>query len=191
MTGRPPSLALDHSDDLSPPAWPDVDDETEAAIGRLVIAWGVLESEIDNAIRNVYGLNDDWDLAWSMTANLGTKAKLEIFQSAVHCLEDYFDKGTAKDVDRLVNDTATAASHHRNFVAHGQPIKLVLSDTDQRWLWMTQQARKGGPKAKIAGLTHDAFDNSSSEVRALVDRWHAFRLCLAKGMEFKAWSDRN
>ena len=75
--------------DFDPYQPPENDSALEAAVGRVVIAWGVLERQIDDAIQDIYRF--DFDLAWSITANLGTKSKVEIFQSAAHCLAEFLE----------------------------------------------------------------------------------------------------
>lgn len=52
--------------------WPKANKSIEAAIGRFIIAWNVLEQQMDFAIEEMSGL--DHDLATCVTANLGTKA---------------------------------------------------------------------------------------------------------------------
>ena len=51
--------------------------EIQAAIGRFILTWDSLENEINSAIEELYRLESD--LAGCITANLGTRPKLDIF----------------------------------------------------------------------------------------------------------------
>jgi len=163
------------------PKWPPENPKTEAGIGRFVIAWGVLEREIDMAIGDIYRL--DPALTGSITANLGTKAKIEIFQSAVHIeARGFFKKGNiVGDVDTLVSDTSTASNEHRNFLAHGQPVTVLL-DKEENWFvkWV---ARKGGLRGRMGRLTPVLMEKALTETHELVKRWNDMRKRLAPHIE--------
>ncbi len=173
--------------EISPPEWPKPDKDTEAAIGRFIIAWGVLEREIDQAIEDIYRL--DSDLALSITANLGTKAKLEIFQSAIHCLDDVFGTTIVAVADKLVNDTTSTKDQYRNFFAHGQPFALDVSP-DAPWAWVKLSARKGGVKGHVRRLTPEIADKATAATRSLIERWYALRRNLADGIRLLNELDR-
>ena len=59
--------------------WPEPDEALEAAIGRFVIAWSMLEQQVDYGIWDIIRVDDSH--ARSVTSNLGLKPKLEMFQS--------------------------------------------------------------------------------------------------------------
>src|SRR5690348_9340235 len=143
---------------IAPPEWPQTTIETEAAFGRFLISWNVLEREIDRAIEDLYDL--DYDLAWSVTANLGTRAKLDIFQSAFHCLHEYFEDCSLELVDKLAADTAKASGEIRAFLVHGQPFKLQPTMEEKPGqelldIWVKIRGRKGGLKGPMF-LLHEA-----------------------------------
>lgn len=163
--------------------WPPDDPELAAAIGRLVIAWGMMETEIDYTIADLYRLHDDLDLADCLTANLGTKAKLEIVQSCAHCLSGWIAPVNVKDIDTLVSDTAKASNDHRNFVAHGRPSYVDTGGAEDLWIWARPSARKGGPKLRIVHFHPDYFKTATADITALVKRWDKLRADMEPGLK--------
>lgn len=177
------------ADQIYPPRWPPPDIETEAAIGRLALAWGVLEKEIDEAVAALYRL--DHVMGASITANLGTKAKLEICQSAVHSLgeELWATPDIINTIDSLVNATSRASSEHRLMFAHGQPWAIEV-DTGDRWFLLKSSARKGGVKMQGPDLSPDFFIGALEEAKSLVHRWFEFRKDLSQSDEFRQFIER-
>jgi len=171
------------------PLWPSSDPETESAIGRLVLAWGVLEREIDEAIVSVYRLNDT--LGGAIAANLGTKAKLEICQAAVHILAEElaFSGDLVTIIDSLVTRTAALSADRRLVIAHGQPWQVTTADGPV-WVLMKHSARKGGLTARGYHLTPEPFIEAVELVRTLVDDWFAFRQAVAKSDRFRRFLEQ-
>jgi hypothetical protein len=172
----------------------------EAAFGRFIIAWNMLEREIDRAIEDLYEL--ECDLAWSVTANLGTKAKLDIFQSAFHCLKEFFsgelpgcpaETLPAETADKLVSDTAGASGEMRTFLIHGHPMKLHPSvDPNaavEMWdVWIKMRGRKGGVRGPMFRYGEQLPNEYTATVRGLIDRWHAIRQAMLPCRKFrKSW----
>jgi hypothetical protein len=155
--------------------WPKADTDIEAALGRFIIAWNILEQQLDFAIQEISRL--DYDLAHSITANLGTKAKLDIFHSMSHSLQDVFKVAVLETVDRLVADTSTASGNLRNFIVHGQPFQLQLEDGAIE-IWAKFAARKGGVKGKCVRLSAAYADRETQSVKDLIERWIAIRKTL-------------
>ncbi len=112
-----------------PPNWPPNDADTEASIGRFVIAWGMLETQIDAAIGDLLAV--DHTLQQSITANLGTKSKIEIFLSIFHTESTFFPEATLDQANKLGSDTATAAGVYRVWVAHGAPFRLTFPEDEE------------------------------------------------------------
>jgi hypothetical protein len=151
-----------------PPTWPPADLETEAAIGRFVIACGLLEGEVDEAIAEILGLEQT--VANAVTANLGTKSKVEIFLSAFHHESTFFPPSLLEEVNKLGHDTATAAGVYRTWVNHGQPGHLNLSEDEGgniQWIWSKASARKGGVSHSVSALTPDVFNNHTAAIKLL------------------------
>ncbi len=63
--------------------WPKPNTDLEAALGRFIIAWNVLEQQMEFAIHEICDLSHPMGL--SVTANLGTKAKLDMYLTTTHC----------------------------------------------------------------------------------------------------------
>jgi hypothetical protein len=188
---------------VEPLRWPEADVALEAAIGRVFIAWSVLDREIDDALRLV--MRSDPHSAGCVTANLGSQAKLDIFLSLVHSLFHIADDDCEADqsermksamrayqtrenafvqeVERLVGDTRKKAVEFRNWLAHGQPHLLKACEHLEYWVWAKQSARKGGVKVKLSKFTCEPFDAASADIRELVDRWHELAVGLPRRLE--------
>ena len=173
-----------------PPSWPPGDPDTEAAIGRFVIAWGLLELQIDEAIGDIFDV--EHTMQSSIVANLGTKSKIEIFLSAFHIESEFFPAPMLAEVNKLGHDTATAAGVYRVWVAHGQPFRMEPNSKDEDpvsegaetfepfWIWAKTHARKGGVMSSMARLTPEIFNNHTEAIKRLVDRWHSIRQRMAR-----------
>jgi hypothetical protein len=188
---------------VTPPLWPEPNQKLEAAVGRALISWSVLEREVDSALELV--LRIDPQVALCVTANLGTKARLDIFKASVHSLwhsepeEETAAQTSASakllqswieaknafvgEADRLVHDTERMAGEFRNWMAHSQPLLLHFTDDEHHLMWGKFSARKGGVRGKIARLSPDRFDKATSEIRGLVERWHLLRQRLSRKVE--------
>lgn len=153
--------------------WPTSNPELEAALGRFIIAWAVLEQQLDFAIQEHAWL--DHDLATSITANLGTKAKLDIYQSLSHCYRDLLNAQMLKEIDTLVSDTGNASGKLRNFIVHGQPFIMDLGEHGKREIWAKQSARKGGVRMAVAQLTTEYVEDQTNEIKSLIERWTEMR----------------
>jgi hypothetical protein len=171
-----------------PPNWPPSNPETEAAIGRFVIAWGLLEVQIDEAIGDL--LCSSHSIQSSITANLGTKSKIEIFLSIFYTESDFFSETLLKQANKLGHDTATAAGVYRVWVAHGAPFNLKHDedetteiDEQKQWIWAKMTARKGGVKGSFALFTKEIFDNHTTSVKDLVNQWNDLRKAMKPKLE--------
>lgn len=175
--------------------WPVTDIQTEAAIGRVVIAWSVLDRQIDDALRLV--LRCSPEVGVCVSANLGAQAKLDIFLATTHTLfhvtndelgeeisDNYRNAMIAfarrenafiADLEALVADTKTKAVEFRNWMAHGQPHLLVSHEgcnESDHWIWVKSSARKGGVKLNVRKLTPEAFETASADIQQLVEKWN-------------------
>ncbi|MGJ0395212.1 MAG: hypothetical protein ACR65U_03140 [Methylocystis sp.] len=147
-----------------------------------MIAWGMLETQIDAAIGDLLAV--DHTLQQSITANLGTKSKIEIFLSIFHTESAFFPEATLDQANKLGSDTATAAGVYRVWVAHGAPFRLTFPEDEEpeyeldkrkEWIWAKVTARKGGVKGSFAFFTKEIFDKHTESVKSLVMRWNEFR----------------
>jgi hypothetical protein len=160
---------------------PKADLATEAAFGQFVIAWSMIEQQLDFAIHEISGM--DWDLASCVTANLGTKAKLDIFHAMAHCLRDVLSPELLAMVDRLVADTGNASGRLRNFVIHGQPVQVELAD-GRAPFWAKLSARKGGLSGPMVRFSPVYVTEQVEAVKALFARWESARAAIFRLVEF-------
>lgn len=162
---------------------PPKNSELEGAIGRVIISWSVLERQISDSIEELFRL--DSEMAGCITANLGTKAKLDIFQSAACYMDDYLKPAvTLARINDLVNDTAALSDRCRNFVAHGGPQEFDLGLEQNVWLWMRMSARKGGLKMRLTALKFEVFEKAHDDILALTERWASLRRDMESGLKF-------
>lgn len=194
----------DYNDVPEKPYWPPPSEEVEAAVGRVVIAWGVLESQLDAIICQL--LRVEFSTAAAVSANWPAQQKLNSIRSLAHTLLRDDDHPKFKwntlvdDINKLAGKTSGAASKWRNVVAHGQPFPvsktpendLVVGDTgieDLLHVWIHLGAGKGGVSGPMFHLSALTFDKARDDVRELVESWHAVRLRLVECVEVLNFSD--
>jgi hypothetical protein len=176
-----------HAIQFPHPSGPLANLDTEAAIGKFVIAWGLLEIEIDAAIGDILTLSPP--LQSSITANLGTKSKIEIFLSAFHTESNFFPALMLDQANKLGHDTATAAGVYRVWIAHGAPFRFNVEEIDpeadekKKWVWAKTSARKGGVGWSIAFFTKEIFEKNTESIKELITRWNDFRIKMAPRLE--------
>jgi len=88
-------------------------------MGAFIVAWGVLEGEIDWAITNIYRLNPTLSLC--ICANLGTKAKLDILSSGVSMLSGRLGLQITRNFHSIIGKIRDHSGNARNVLAHSQP----------------------------------------------------------------------
>ena len=172
-----------------PLQWPEPNPELEAAIGRAILSWSVLEHEIDDGLRLILRVSPS--LGDCVTANLQLKTRLDIFQSALHellyaefddssvpaKLADYYrdlaeaDRKLLTSAEKLARATDKLAGEMRNWIAHGRPHRC---EHCEGWMWMRRSARKGGVKLHVEKMEPAVFENGTAQIRALVERWRVF-----------------
>jgi hypothetical protein len=157
---------------LNKSTWPKPNKAIEAALGRFIIAWNVLEQQMDFGIHEMTGL--DHDLAGCVTANLGTKAKLDMYQALAHCMGDVIGRPMVAEINKLCGDTSNASGELRNFIIHGQPFQLELK-RGRREIWARFSARQGGLRGSFVRWNGKHIDGQVRTVKLLVERWEATR----------------
>lgn len=160
--------------------WPQPNPEIEAALGRFLIAWAIVEQQLDFTIHEITRL--DWDLSHAIAANLGTKAKLDMIQALTHCMKEVLSPATVSEVDQVAAATGNATSEIRNFLIHGQPWQLTLPDGDVDF-WAKFAARKFGVRGKGVTFTPDFIEAQTDEVKRLIDQWIAARASLQEHID--------
>jgi hypothetical protein len=152
--------------------WPKPNKSIEAALGRFIIAWNVLEQQMDFAIHEMTNL--DFDISSCVTANLGTKAKLDMYQALAHSMVGVIGKPIRDEIDKLAGETANACGELRNFIIHGQPFQLKTMK-GSREIWARFSARKGGVKGVFVRWNGPYIDKQVHKIIALVSKWEDTR----------------
>jgi hypothetical protein len=89
----------------------DPDSKLGYAIGTFIVAWGDLEQQLDIGFHVLF--HTDPTLALCMYANLGTKAKIEILQSAIALQEKAIGKGRSSRARRVLQRVAELSDQAR------------------------------------------------------------------------------
>jgi len=120
--------------------YPHLSRKLARSIGEFVVAWGILERELDNGFAILFKI--DATLASCIYANLGTKAKLDILSSAFSMLEPAFEKEFVLEVHEVISLVREYSNKARNVLAHAQPT-IFGSDTEKPyWQFARSVARK-------------------------------------------------
>jgi hypothetical protein len=160
------------------PYWPPSDIKTERALGRFLIAWNVLERQIDATIHDLLRAGRSTGL--KVTANLAIRAKLDLAHALFEEVRDAqpflgMKKSTAERLDALVNETASANAEARIPIVHSQPTPIELEEGTFPF-WIKWAARKGGIKGSGITFSAASVDAQTDKVRDLVARWHQIRV---------------
>jgi hypothetical protein len=167
------------------PLFPPPNEKVEAAVGRFIITCGVLESWLDTGVETLFFI--DPHLSDCITANLGTKAKIDMLKSGIGMHEDLLEPGTIKAARDALTLAGTLSGRYRNTLAHGQPTIVVeepgvLERPSGPWHWARTTAREylesiGGP------MTAKAWHSASNEVVGVVQQWHEALQAIRRELE--------
>ena len=131
-----PKEILEHHID-----YPKINAKNRRSLGAFIIAWGVLEGELDTCFISLFRVNPT--LCGCVTANLGTKAKLDILSSALSMLEEPLGSDLVTAGHKIVEDTRYYSAMARNTLAHGQPSFFAAHKEDAKeWVILRYSARK-------------------------------------------------
>ena len=109
----------------------------EESIGRFILVWGVLEQQLDSGLSAILCI--DATLALTISANLGTKAKVDILHSAISMSRDLVDEPLRERAHTALNVISNLSGRHRNALAHGQALH---NPEEKGWRWHRVSARK-------------------------------------------------
>lgn len=109
-------------------------------IGSFMINWGCLEHTIDLLFPIVFRI--DPTLSLCISANLGTKAKIEMLQSALTMLSPILPLDQLSTIQECLKQALAYSTKHRNFIAHGRPIFTTPVNGEISWSWGRFAARK-------------------------------------------------
>jgi hypothetical protein len=141
------------------PQYPPSDERLEAAMGRFIIAWGVLERQLDGGIAIL--LQIDGTLSLCVSANLGTKAKVEMLMSAANMSGEAIGDDLADGAIACLRKISKMSGRFRNTLAHGQPSLWDVDDAPI-WKWTRASAREFLDVAHSRCLTPVGIRRSSS-----------------------------
>ena len=139
---------------------PDDNPRLEQNVGKFIVAWGLIERELDNMIAALFNL--DPTLSLCIASNLGTKAKLDIIRSAASMLEPALGELLKNKIHDLANAISDHSGKNRNTLAHGQPSYYGV-EGQQDWRWTRISAREK-LKATVYPTDPDHWLNESKEV---------------------------
>jgi hypothetical protein len=118
--------------------FPDFRDPIARHYGTFIMAWGVLERELNLGFAVVFRVHPH--LSSSLCANLGTKGKVDVLQSAISTLEMYLGTRLTAGAHRALAGISDE-SEMRNTLAHGQP-EVFIDVSDVGWELVKHTARK-------------------------------------------------
>lgn len=173
------------------PYWPPSDIKTERALGRFLIAWNVLERQIDATIHDL--LRAGRSTGMKVTANLAIRAKLDLAHALFEEVRGAapvlgLKSDTADRLDTLVNETASANAEARIPIVHSQPTPIEIAEGTFPF-WIKWSARKGGIKGSGITFSAASVDAQTRTVRELVARWHAIRVEMEGTLRAYAFAD--
>jgi len=149
------------------PSYPPSDEALESAMGRFLIAWGILETQLDSSA-SVF-LHVDTTLSLCITANLGTMAKIDMLKAAISMQEGAFEDSTVDEAHGILNHISMLATRFRNTLAHGQPT-LWLDDEGDVWSWTRTSARKQLDVRRMP-LLAERWEEAEREVKEVTSEW--------------------
>lgn len=96
---------------------PKIPAATLKEIGRFMVMWGLLESELETLVAAIYRIETTFSL--TITASLNTKAKVEMLRSAIDMLREPLGEDFVKEADKRLVEVTGLANGTRNIIAHG------------------------------------------------------------------------
>ena len=145
------------------PKFPPRHKSMEEAMGRFIIVWSVLEDQLSSGMAVI--LMIDATLVLTITANLGTKAKIDMLHSAVSMSEDILDPTLVDRAHKILDVIADLAGKHRNTLAHGTILQLPSG-----WRWSRTSARRALDYRVYAGPVA-RWRKATSKVQAATREW--------------------
>lgn len=117
---------------------PRIKSDVLQSVGSFIFAWGIVERELDTAFAVLF--HTDPTLASCLYANLGTKAKIDMLQSAIDMQRAALER-LAEESQSILSEISTLSDRARTTLAHGQPLVLGGSPIVPRWEIIRHVAR--------------------------------------------------
>jgi hypothetical protein len=154
---------------------PTMHGKTTENIGCFIVAWGILERELDVAFPVLF--RTDATLAICLYANLGTKAKLDIIASAVTMLSTQLGKQLTETAHVTLRRISDLSDKARNTIAHGQ-LKYFRDEVSGRYSWeLVRHVARKSPAIVIHPGNSRYWGTQEAIALRLAQRW---RTCVAK-----------
>jgi hypothetical protein len=150
----------------------DPDARLAAGIGKFIVAWGDVEQQLDIAFHVLF--HTDPTLAMCIYANLGTKAKIEILQSAISLQEEPIGSGLAKHAKRTLTRIADMSDKARLVTAHGKAFAYLLNGRGQNRYELVRQVARARPKITVHPATGRYWTGQANYARELAARWRYY-----------------
>jgi hypothetical protein len=145
------------------PKYPPRHSVMEESMGRFLLVWSILEIQLDSGIAALLCI--DSTLGLTITANLGTKAKLDILHSIISMSGKLLDTALCDRGHTCLDKIADLSGRHRNTLAHGSVIRA-----QDGWRWHRMSARKSlDVKYYYAPATR--WKKAATEVRKATRDW--------------------
>lgn len=134
------------------PLRPRPNPEFEAALGRLLTMWSILEHYLAESFTGLLGL--DVRMALCLSANMQFQARVNSLRSILSELQDrmLIDKEEYESADSCLVEINDLASNARNILVHAPSIYI---EDEGIWVWADTRAKKG---LKIKTIKQDASD---------------------------------
>ena len=96
-----------------------------------MIAWSWLETHLDSAYAHLFHVEEP--LAFCLTANLGTRTKLDTISSTVVMLKSAFPEESLIHITNTINAIRNISGTGRNTLAHGLPFNANYLEPEETW----------------------------------------------------------
>lgn len=162
--------------------WPELGQEVEAEFGRFLIAWSVLEAEIEALLLDL--LRADLTVGMKVAASHMTMGKLKLAKTLFSELRgDDPILGLSADreaqFDRLVTGVEKM-NERRNEIVHGRPAPLESDPPID--LWIKWSGGKGGLKAAAMKIGPGMFEKDLAKIKSLAEDLAALRNRLSRAL---------
>jgi hypothetical protein len=149
----------------------DPDSQLGYSLGQFIVAWGNLEHQLDIGFHVLF--HTDATLAMCLYANLGTKAKIDILQSAITMQEEPIGVGRAARARQVLQRIAGLSDQARLPTAHGQVQAYRIEEKGKDWILVRQIARSK-PKITVHPSTSRHWKAQANQARKLAAWWRQY-----------------
>lgn len=150
----------------------DPDENTGYALGKFIVAWGDLEQQLDIGFHVLF--HTDPGLAFCIYANLGTKAKIDMLQSAISLQEEAIGKGLSKNAHSTLKRIGEMSSEVRLVTAHGQAAAYMLDGKGPTRYELVRHIARTKPKITVHSTNVPYWRGQANRARTLAAAWRYY-----------------